>query len=259
MMRFTYLINILVAGGLLLQGGGSPQGQSVQDSLDDTVSALRTLGKIQQQLADGDASGIELIMAATEAPIPDAQQRDEFLVSLRSEVGRLHMSLDQTFLTGPTMPVSQEVVPPTPPSDGAQHTTRAPTTGINPSLREALGAKKPPLGQLSPTAVNSRTKARAFESPGFSADLVYQGRLYYRAGRYPEAITLLGATDEPEATYWLARCLENLERDAEAIEHYRTVVNHPNAGAFADRAGRDLKFLEWKQDFIERRKARDEG
>ena len=52
--------------------------------------------------------------------------------------------------------------------------------------------------------------------------MLRQGRLFFRAGRYAEALTVLEAVEHvPESSYWLARCYERLQRFDEAIELYR--------------------------------------
>jgi len=110
---------------------------------------------------------------------------------------------------------------------------------------------------ISPRATVTRG-VRALEPEGFIADVVRQGRLYFRAQRYAEAFTVLEMSDDPEAAYWLARCLERLGRIDEAIEALRALIADERASTLADRARRDLEFITWKRDFLER-KSRGDG
>jgi tetratricopeptide (TPR) repeat protein len=127
-----------------------------------------------------------------------------------------------------------------------------PTVGIDDATRQAIRSYPIPLTDLSPRAT-ATPGSKGFEPEGFVADVVRQGRLYFRAERYAEALTVLEMSDDPEAAYWLARCLERLDRTEEAIEALKALIASESASTLADRARRDLDFLTWKRDFEERR------
>lgn len=262
MMRFT-LAKSVVCAGLLVVPAVTPQsgpGGGVVKALRDTVAALESLAGLRGRVESGDASAVEDVLAATEPPIHGARVRDEFLVTLREEVSGLRMlaeelAFDPTADAGAARPGAGASNAGTPewlgPPPG--HPSAAiPTIGIDDSIREAIRSYPVPLAKLSPRAT-VRPGVRALEPEGFIADVVRQGRLYFRAKRYAEAFTVLETSDDPEAAYWLARCLERLGRIDEAIEALRALIADERASTLADRARRDLEFITWKRDFLERK------
>jgi hypothetical protein len=134
------------------------------------------------------------------------------------------------------------------------------TTGLDESMRRRLGELEPlavpsPASGAAPAAA-AAPRLRAFEPEGYAADALRMARAHYKQGRWNEALLLLeqraGAT--AAETYWRARCLEKLGRDAEAAAAYEAVVTDPAAGEDAVRAKGDLEFLRWRLDFEARRR-----
>ena len=260
MMRFTLAKSVALAGLLVVPAitSQSGPGGGVAKALGDTVAALEELAGLRSRVASGDASAVEDILAATEPAILGPRVRDEFLVTLREEVSGLRMLADELALdptvgtTRPDGPAPDSSGKPEllgPPPDRA---AGVPTVGIDDSIRQAIRSYPMPLTELSPRAT-LEPGVRALEPEGFTADVVRQGRLFYRAERYAEALTVLEASDDPDAAYWLARCLERLDRTDEAIEALQALIADERASTLADRARRDLDFLTWKRNFQERK------
>jgi tetratricopeptide (TPR) repeat protein len=278
MMKYTYVTNLAIATVLVIpavaiqdDAGGSGLGGTLQG----TIDALDELVRIQEGFAQGNAAALDRILGATEAPILDPRGRDEFLVKLREEVNGLQTQVDQagnnSATSMPHLPTGAQVplagmgpaLPPGGPGAfGSAQRTQATqiarpqipphnvTSGLTSEMREALQSQQLPINPLSPTILNDPSKQRAFEKAGFSADIMRQGRLYFRAGRYAEALTLLEKdAEKPEAMYWIARCFEKLGREDEALEKYRAVMNSGEV-TFARRAKHDVDFLEWKRNFF---------
>lgn len=232
--------------------------------LNGTVRAISDLEALKDKLAQGDRTALNSVLQATDVPMLDAQRRDEYLFILRNEVSELHMKVD-SLSTGtravlPFLGDPFHTEPPTTPfqsaSTGAQ--TAGPkaivaTTGLSDEQKRALSLRQLPVGPLSSTVSGVPETVRAFEEEGFSADVMRQSRLYFRAGRYAEALTLLeGLKSEPEAMYWMARCFEKLEREAEAVTMYRAVIDAEDSNPFQTRAQHDVEFLEWKRSFFKK-------
>lgn len=260
MMRFSVAKTVVVAGLLVVPAVTTQSGPDagVAKALSDTVAALEKLAGLQDRVASGDANVVEDVIAATEPPILGPRKRDEFLVALREEVNGLRMIAEEL----PPAPVAGAAPPkpgsgdvPTvdlqgpPPESGAP----VPTVGLDDDLRRAIERYPLPLAELSPRA-KREPGVRTLEPVGFTADVVRQGRLFYRAERYAEAFTVLEASKDPEAAYWRARCLERLERTDEAIEALKALIADERAASLAERAGRDLEFLTWKRDFLNSRR-----
>ena len=265
MMRFTFAKSVVFAGLLVVPAVTSQSGPDagVAKALSDTVAALEELAGLRGRVASGDASAVEDVLAATEPPILGPRVRDEFLVTLREEVNGLRMlaeelALDPTAGAGGARADTgaSDATPPVSPSPPPDH-RGAPiaTVGIDDAIRAAIRGYPMPLAQLSPRATIV-PGVRDLEPEGFTADVVRQGRLFFMAGRYAEAFTVLETSDDPEAAYWLARCLERLERIDEALEAFRALIADERASTLADRARRDLDFLTWKRDFMERKARR---
>lgn len=259
MMRFTITKSIGLAGLLVVPAVTSQSGPGggVAKALGDTVAALEELAGLSGRIASGDASVVEDVLAATEPPILGPRERDEFLVTLREEVNGLRMVADEF-----AFDLSVGTARPNAGSPGLGGTAELqgpdrggdsiPTVGIDDTVRQAIRSYPMPLTELSPRATVV-PGTRVLEPEGFTADIVRQGRLFFRAERYAEAFTVLEKSDDPDAAYWLARCLERMGRTDEAIEALQALIADERASTLANRAGRDLDFLTWKRDFQERK------
>lgn len=278
MMKYTYVTNLAIATVLVIPAVAIQDdagGSGLAGTLQGTIDALDELVRIQEGFAHGNSAALDRILGATEAPILDPRGRDEFLVKLREEVNGLQTQVDQagnnSATAMPHLPTGGQVplagmgpaLPPGGPGAfGSAQSTQATqiarpqvpphnvTSGLTSEMRQALQSQQLPINPLSPTIINDPSKQKAFEKAGFSADIMRQGRLYFRAGRYAEALTLLEKdAEKPEAMYWIARCFEKLGREDEALEKYRAVMDSGEA-TFARRAKHDVDFLEWKRNFF---------
>jgi len=280
MMKYTYVTNLAIATVLVIPAVAIQEDAGslgLGGALQGTIDALDELVRIQDGFKEGDVSALDRILKATEGPILDPRGRDEFLVALREEVNGLQMHVDRAGagvgVVMPYLPTKAQgelagmgpALPPGGPGalSSTQTTPSVPvtypmvgpgappvTSGLTDEMRRALQSRQLPIDQLSPTVLNDPGKQRTFEKAGFSADLKRQGRLYFRAERYAEALTLLEQSPEdPEAIYWIARCFEKLGREDEAIEKYRAVIDS-GVSSFARRAQHDVEFLEWKRSFF---------
>ena len=89
-----------------------------------------------------------------------------------------------------------------------------------------------------------------FEAEGYAADPLLLGRALYRQARYQEAIEVLKPQKgEPDGRYWIARSLEKLGKNDEAIEAYGAVIAMPEAAHLSKRASEDIEFLKWRMEF----------
>ena len=273
MMKLQYLVN-LGAGALLIVPGvalrGQQAGVGVDQALSNTITAIANLAGIGDQIARRDSRGINRIRAATEPALMAPQTRDEFLTRLRQEVSGLQMALDGS-LAGTAPPsITQTVArgggyPGAQPGYQVQHQPRVGSGepagtqrpeqssarpsqqgGPSQSLLEALG--------LGGRQAEAPRRAKGNETLHFSADPLREGKLLVRADRHVEAIqALLPVQDEPEAAYWIARCLQRLDRDQEAREILRRVLADPTAGIHGVRAQHDLDFLDVRAQLQQRR------
>jgi len=255
MMKFTYLFNFGLMGALVVPAA-IQQGTSVEQltrAIRSSDKALDSLSGIEQQLANGDYAGVEAILAATEAPFGGERQRTELLDQLRREIGQLESRLQDVGLPSvldylnddPT--ASIQLGPEGEPGSAGEIAT----TGLSESERNGVGDIWPPITTEaeSPKARKSGDKF-TIEKPGFTADALRQGRAYYRASRYKEAMVLFTTREgEPEADYWIGRCLERLDRPSEAVAAYTRVIENEASGALAERAKSDRDFLRWLIDF----------
>jgi Tetratricopeptide repeat len=288
-MRFHHVLNAALAGVFVVPAATLSGGESrgLEQALAQTVRAIESLSGLRDGLehAQGPSDGagkdpaeapvkgpvkspaaddaVPRLIASTEAPIADAHARDELLVSLRQEVSRLQMVFDQltakrragTAPDEPSEPAGAAGGETAPAAAGAARSEpQMPvTTGLDDATRGRLAEIPPPVEGAEGAPRAGPPAAKAFEEDGFRADPLRLGRAYYRAGRYAEGLALLETlAQDPEATYWAARCLERLGRLDEALAAYQRVIDAPDAGYFADRAQGDRDFLAWKRDFEKR-------
>lgn len=255
MLKFTYLFNFGLMGALVVPAA-IQQGTSVEQlthAIRSSEQALESLGGIEEQLANGEYAGVDAILAATEAPFGGERERTELLDQLRREIGQLESRLQDVELPSvldylnddPTasMQLGPEGEPGSPGGIA--------TTGLSESLRTGVGDIWPPIATETeaPLARKSGDKFTV-EKPGFTADALRQGRAYYRASRYQEALVLFNTREgEAEADYWIGRCLERLDRASEAVAAYTRVIENEASGALGERAESDREFLRWLIDF----------
>jgi tetratricopeptide (TPR) repeat protein len=253
MLKYTNLFNFGLAGALIVpsikQQLDSPQ--RIEQSLRTTESAISALETIETDLAAADYSAVERILASTEAPFGGERERSTLLDNLRREIGELNAKVEHID-NAPLLPhLSTDPTASLDATPNSAVETQVATTGLSDEGRAGLGNIWPPIVGGSASPVRTEDDRDAFEPEGFTVDAVLQGRAYYRAKRYEEALTLLRTrSGEPQADYWIGRTYERLGRTREAIASYTAVVNNTEATpAEADRAKRDREFLGWLVDF----------
>lgn len=279
MLKTTWLAPIGLASLLLAPAADDLGGIGLDElvrKLEETRRSLDVLEGIAQ-LPLGDTR-IERVLAATEPAAGTPRERDRRLDALREEVSRLREAVDRIDLAGPAAvpPPSVETGGPSPApahEDGARSSSSAvsaattgplvppalggapPTTGLSPEELRRLSAWMPPVTS-TPTTAGTAGLARGgapLEAPDYSADPLRQGRAYFRAGRYAEALVLLArAGDDLEAKYWRARCHEKLGHLEEALAGYEEVARLGEGTALGQRSRDDFEFLSWKQTFLRR-------
>jgi tetratricopeptide (TPR) repeat protein len=272
MMKFTYPVNLAIAGVLVVPTAALQSGaaDSLEESLQRTLVALEHLAGIEERVETGATGVVEEVLKWTEPALQtagDPAANDRLLEELRSDVGQLQAQVD----------LARQRIEPgaaaTPPATILPSGAFAGTTGLDETTRRRLSgaafarrspqvetAAAAPTAAVSPTpeaAVEPSTK-QPFEAEGYSADVLLLGRALYRQGRYAEAAKALKPRkSELEGQYWIARCLEKLGQSGEAIEAYDAVIEmakaeDPEAGGqshFAQRAREDLEFLRWRIEF----------
>lgn len=277
MMLHAALASVFVVPAVTLTGR---EGGGLEDALTRTIEAIESLSGLRTQLAGPetkDASNadvgselapldleeaVSFVLAATEAPRRDGPEQDRVLATLRRDVSRLQMVLDELTSRTPRPASGGSTagpgsLPPLPDDTGPGATTRATptiTTGLDDQARSDLLNIQPPVMEPEDLDRASRpAQPRTNEGESFTADALRLGHAYYRAGRYTEGLVILSKqTGSVEARYWAARCLEHLGRYDEAAAAYEEVVANEDAGYLADRAQSDLLFLTWKRDFSRR-------
>ncbi len=121
------------------------------------------------------------------------------------------------------------------------------TTGLDASMRAAIAGDVAPLDFVSDSSRRRGGEAVSLEETGYVADPIHLGKLLVRAGRPAEAVEILKKHQTgPGARYWLARALQGLDRETEAIALFRLIADDGTAGIFSRHAAQDLKFLEFK-------------
>ena len=262
MLKFNYFTNLGLATLVVVPAVtlGTSQNESLEQTLKRTLHALEQLAAIEQRLGSGDASAVRAALVASELPLPTPpdrpQARDELLETLRGDVARLEgeVELAESGTSGATprpKPNNAAKV-----EDADVPALPAATTGLDDAARRLLGARTsvpvvtPTAQQASTSARPASSTARTFETDGYAADTLKLGRALYRQSRYAEALTTFEQRrEDPECSYWRARTLEKLGRDADAIKAYGEVVELKDAGQHAERAKEDLEFLQWRLSF----------
>jgi tetratricopeptide (TPR) repeat protein len=249
MMKFSHAINTLVASVLVLPAltlqGGREGG--LEHALSDTVRALEYLTGLESRVQKDARTSVPLLRDATEAPLPDARERDEKLVALRNEVARLQMIHDDlaghaNVASGGTSALAID-------PDHVSSSIGV-TTGLSDELRGSISGAPPPRPAHAVTG-------DTIETPGFCADPARRGQALYRAGRYEECAQFLATIEnDVRAAYWLARAEEKLGRTEEALRGYRLVAQSKDDAALAERARADAEFLEWQRDFAKKTAAK---
>ena len=263
MMKHNYMINIvlgsvLVVPALTLQNGTS---DSLADALQKTVEALEAVAGIEQRVQDGSPEAIAEIVRYTEQPIAndeDPGAPDRMLETLREEVAMLQVEIDEARRKDHLVPMSalDELVFDEPPVN-----MPAGTTGLDDSMRKFLSSPLqqpaapdplPVVSHLDPQEIEEATEVKptSVEGEGYMADALRLGRALYQKGRYQEGLDVLTRlSEDQEARYWRARCLEKLSRFGEALDAFGTVASDAAGGHFADRAREDIDFLRWRMSF----------
>lgn len=254
MLRFTTLFNFGLVGALIapaaLQQGSSTE--QLEKSISSTDQALGLMAQIEVGLAAGNYSAVESILRATEAPLGEARKRSELLDLLRQEIGQLEFQMQQMNIPVELDHLNEDpttAIPDGPRAMGVG--TGAVTPGLTNEERSDVELVWPPVpGANLQGVAQAGTNRFRFEKEGFTVDAVSQGRAYYRAKRYTEALRLfLVRAGEPEADYWIGRTLERLGRTQEAIAAYTEVVDSDESGPLGERAATDRDFLNWSIEF----------
>lgn len=223
MMKHSFATSLAVAAVMVVPAAGlrgqEPGDLDLAGRLAATVAALEELAGLRGRIQSGEPGAVETVRAATEAPIEPAQRRDELLVELRADVGRLQMAHDE--LTSRSVAAEGQA------EDGAN------------------------AGEAE--AASGEERARP------SLELVRQGKLLSLDGRHAEAAELLAPhLDDPEARYWLARSFKHMGRRAEAFALWSALAEDESSGAFGARAKRDLELLRLDRELERRRAAKEE-
>jgi tetratricopeptide (TPR) repeat protein len=250
MLKFTYVVNLGLVGALVvpatLQGSGVRQ---LEDSLRATDQALTALDGVGKNLTQGDYAGVEAILAATEEPFGGPRERSQLIDQLRRDIGDLEATV-QTFILPEALGHLSEDPTADMASASEDGTNQIATTGLTPEQRTEVGNIWPPVPDSDVPVVRKSGEYDTLEEVGFTVDAVRQGRAYYRAKRYKEALRLFTTREgEPEADYWIGRSLERLGRPTEAVAAYSRVIENEASGPLAERAQMDLDFLQWLIDF----------
>lgn len=214
MMKFGFALNAVVGAALVATSIGLPQGEGrdLEASLDGVVRELETLAGLRERIEHGDRDAIADVLKHSTTPVADAQAEDARLNALRVEVAKLEMQRDA--LPAP-LPKS--------PADARTKKPAAKVPAADPNLT-------------------------AFEAAGFSADVVKQGEVLFRAEKFADCVKVLEkAPDDPRARYWTARSYEHMGRTDDAVAIYTQVAAAKDAGWAAERARADLEYLQWKK------------
>lgn len=269
MLKFNYFTNLGLATLVVVPAVtlGTSQNESLEQTLKRTLHALDQLAAIEQRLNSGDATAVPAALAACELPLPTPpdrpQARDELLETLRGDVARLEGEVELVESGSSGAPAHPKAATRSKVDDAEVPAPPAATTGLDDAARRLLGARTSlPVNTAAtqPSTTNTTrpapSSARTFENDGYAADTLKLGRALYRQSRYAEALTTFEQRrEDAECSYWRARTLEKLGRDADAIKAYGEVIELKDAGQHADRAKEDLEFLQWRLSFEKARPA----
>lgn len=267
MLKHIATVNFALAGVFVLPGlaGTQDSTQGLSAQLDATIASIDYLGEIVKRVESKDQDAIQLLLGATEPRRQNELQSEARLVSLRGDVSRLQLTLDRMLQEAGVDPR----IPGIPgPGDRKRNDNQrvartpdtwtpgslAPTIGLDADTAGNLKTVLPPLQRVDPSSQRKGDEPVALEDSDFSADRVRQGKLLFRAGRYPESIQLLQLEkDNHEARYWLAQSLRAMDRGPEASDILRLLAATPDAAAFARYAASDLEFMEFERQLAARK------
>ncbi|MEM6672743.1 MAG: tetratricopeptide repeat protein [Planctomycetota bacterium] len=256
--------------------GQDEAGRSLESQLDATVRSLEYIAGLRESAAAGDRSAVRAIVDATQEATETAEARAERLSSLREDIARLRLALDDRFadprevraVTGlpPSVvhalglagraPARDERLPAAS-TDGVRPivSTTAPTAGLDAAARESLTTEIRPLDRVSSASRRRGGEVLPLEQDGYVADPARLGRLLVRADRSAEAIEILeGAPETPAVRYWLARAYQVRGRLDDALEILRPLSTDVGAGEYARYAERELDFLEFQRSLDRQRR-----
>lgn len=267
MLKHIATVNFALAGVFVLPGlAGQQDGtQGLVAQLDATIASIDYLGEIVKRVESRDESALQLLLGATEPRRQNELQSEARLVSLRSDVSRLRLMLDRMLQEAGVDPNIPGIPGPGQGRKPADHRVGrtpdqwtpgglAPTVGLAPEEAGNLKSVLPPLQHVDSSSKRKGDEPIALEDSDFSADRVRQGKLLFRASRYPEAIQLLQLEkDSHEARYWLAQAYRAMQRLPEAEDILRALSANQDAGAFARYAASDLEFMQFERDLNARK------
>lgn len=265
MLKHFNTLQVALAGLVALPGlAGQKEGpQGLVDQLDATITSLDYLSEIVRRLEGGNEDAVQMLLGATEPARQSELQSEARLVALRSDVSRLRLALDRMMESAGSL-----VAVPGSSADSSRgataHVPRSPdqwtpgslvpTLGMDAQQTGTLKSVLPPLQHVDPSSQRRGTDLVALEDRDFSADAVRQGKLLFRAQRYPESIQLLRPLKEDvEARYWLAQGYRAMGRVPEALDILRDLTLRSDAGAFARYAQSDLDFIDFERQLAARK------
>lgn len=239
---------------LVLASLAGPQDpSSLQKTLDETVRAIAVLSGLEKDIATKDAvapeRAVEIARTASEPAFGDERARDDALQTLRKDVAGLQMEHDELLRAASVAPTSTDVARA---SEAGAPILLPITTGLDDRQRAELSFE--PRATFVPLSSTAGTTTNVPRDD--AADALRQGQAFFRAAKYGEALIALRRIEgDVRAKYWIARTLEKLARNEEAVELYRAVEADANAGYLATRAKNDREFLEWKRAFAKKLEA----
>jgi tetratricopeptide (TPR) repeat protein len=253
MLKFFHLFNLGMVGALVVPAALQDKATTgqLERSLQTTDQAILALDPVRAQLGAGDYAGVEAILSATEPAFGQGPQRSALLDQLRRELGELEREVQLLEVPAALEHTTRDPLQGSPEDPSTAPVSVAPTVGLTDAERDEVAEIFPPIpGAAGTKTVRKHGRTYSFEKPGFTVDAVRQGRAYYRAERYAEALRLFETrAGEPEADYWTGRVLERLGRVEEAVAAYTRVIENEAAGALAERARMDREFVRWVVDF----------
>lgn len=243
---------------------GSQEPGDLEERLEATVEAIEYLAGIDTRMKAGETNVVSDLLEVTEMAWKDHQLRDETLVLLRVEVAALQQAWDEmTVGTARLFPL------PAPTDQGSSAPTHVGLNAEDIRLIKDQSSSTPKT--VKPVSDDPATLEDIEKNEVYTADALRHGRLLTRAGRFGEAAPLLEKLEEvPEASYWLARCYEGLDREGEAIELLEALVDaglpdpttgedaSPETRSLARRARYDLDLLTLRRD-LERRSQKNQA
>ncbi|MEQ8768587.1 MAG: hypothetical protein RL885_32070 [Planctomycetota bacterium] len=206
------VIGFCLAGTLALVSQDSGQGQ------DDLLRERQRLLHLRERMQQGEAVSVEEIRGSW-----DGKSTTEPEVELAQE--RL-LEVEQRFL------------------DHLLTSSRATEESSPETVRSKQPVVTPESGAPVVEPSVEPTDPRAVPDPERLADLLYATKQYGRALEVYLSILTPGPEREPKILFWSARCLEHLDRRAEAIVLLQRLMNGYPESSWADQASWTLEFLE---------------